>query len=146
MKKTILFAACFLALLLLCGCKSQETGNTPTTGGKTVTVLNEVTDADIWILPDTDKNRKTSVWGTATVSKAPTGESCQAALCEPGDTGMYLLRMIDTESFYYSANGVALEDGWTMKISGDGFLSTVLEVTDENGVLQNTYDVFTARL
>lgn len=146
MKKIILIAACFLAFLLLYGCRAQEQGNSEITSGKTVTVLNEVTDADIWILPDTDKNRKTSVWGTATVSKLPTSESCQAPLCEPGSTGLYLLRMIDTESFYYSANGVMLEDGWTMRISGDGFLSTVLEVTDENGVLQNTYDVFTARL
>ena len=89
---------------------------------------------------------KTTVWGTATISKIKTDESRQFSLCEPGDDGLYILRMIDTESFYYSADGIALEEGWTLRIEGNDLWSIVVEVLDESGVLQNTYEVFSARL
>ena len=113
---------------------------------KTVTFINGVKDADVWILPKTEKNLKTTVWGKATVSKVKTGESRQTELPQPGDDGLYILRMIDTDSFFYSADGITLEDGWTIQIKGDDLESVTLEVSDENGALKNTYEVFAARL
>ena len=111
-----------------------------------VTFINEVNDADVWILPQTEENLKTTVWGTATVSQVKTGESRKTPLCEPSEDGLYIFRMIDTDHFYYSANGLTIEAGWTVKIKGEDLHSITIEVTDENGTLQKTYEVFVARL
>ena len=148
MKKAMIAVVCFLTLLLLCGCNPKEqddmgikTNNT----GKTVTFVNGVSDASVWILPDTEANRKTTLWGSATVSRIASGESCKAPLCEPGDEGLYQLRMIGTDKYYYSAYDIVLEDGWTMEIREEEF-QYFLDVSDQNGELQSTYEVFAARL
>ncbi len=146
MKTMIVFVICLLMLFLLCGCKTKAQNDAGTTDDKSVTFINSVKDADIWILSDTEKNRKTTVWGEATVSKTKACESSQAPLCEPGDDGRYLFRMIDIDSFFYSASGILLEDGWTLAIKGDNLQSLSIEVTDKDGVLQDTYAVFAARL
>lgn len=144
MKKAVLIFVC-LFTLLLCGCNLKEQSDMDNKNG-TVTVINKVKDADIWILPQTEKNLKTTVWGTATVSKLKTSESCQATLCEPGDDGLYIFRMIDTDSFYYSANGIKLKSGDTIEIKENEEQAYALEVRDENGKVKNTYEVFSARL
>ena len=113
-------------------------------GTKTVTFVNEVCDGDIWILPQTAANLKTTVWGTATVPKAKMGESREVTLGEAGDGGLYIFRMIDVDGFFYSANGIVLEDGWRVKVGGED--GVVLEVRDGGGVLQKTHEVFVARL
>ena len=113
---------------------------------RTVTFVNGVRDTDVWILPDTAENRRTTVWGAATVKAVKAGESAAAPLCDPGDGGLYLLRLIDADGWYYSADGVELQAGWTVKITEEDVLSYTAEVTDENGALQNTYAVFAARL
>ena len=112
----------------------------------TVTFVNGVRDADVWILPETAENLKTTLWGTATAAKVATGERRETPLCAPGDDGLYILRMIDTDHFYYSANGITLQPGWTLEIKGAELHHITLEVTDENGVLNNSYKVFAARL
>ena len=144
MKKAVLIFVC-LFMLLLCGCNSEEQSDMDNKNG-TVTVINKVKDADIWILPQTEKNLKTTVWGTATVSKLKTDESRQAPLCEPGDDGLCIFRMIDTDSFYYSANGIKLENGDTLEIKETEAQICALEIRGENGKVKNTYDVFSARL
>ena len=144
MKKAVLIFVC-LFTLLLCGCNLKEQSDMDNKNG-TVTVINKVKDADIWILPQTEKNLKTTVWGTATVSKLKTDESRQAPLCDPGDDGLYIFRMIDTDSFYYSANGIKLENGDTLEIKETEAQAYVLEVRGENGKVKNTYEVFSARL
>ncbi len=144
MKKAVLIFVC-LFTLLLCGCDSKEQSDMDNKNG-TVTVINKVKDADIWILPQTEKNLKTTVWGTATVSKLKTDESRQAPLCEPGDDGLCIFRMIDTDSFYYSANGIKLENGDTLEIKENKEQAFALEVRDENGRVKNTYEMFSARL
>ncbi len=63
-----------------------------TEGGKTATFINEANDADIWILPKTEKNLKTTVWGAATAAAVKKGESRSFELCEPGDGSMYIFR------------------------------------------------------
>ena len=144
MKKAVLIFVC-LFMLLLCGCNLKEQSDMENKSG-TVTVINKVKDADIWILPQTEKNLKTTVWGTATVSKLKTDESRQAPLCEPGDDGLCIFRMIDTDSFYYSANGIKLENGDTLEIKENKEQAFALEVRDENGRVKNTYEMFSARL
>lgn len=113
---------------------------------RTVTFVNAVREADAWILPRTPAILKTTVWGTPTVSKAKPGESRPAPLREPDDGGLYVFRMIDAEGFFDSADALALEDGWTVKIQGDDLQAMSIEISDSNGVLQHTSPVFAARL
>lgn len=137
-------AMCVLTLLLLCGCHAKERIEMDILGNKSVTFVNEVRDADAWILPQTAANLKTTVWGTATVPKVKMGESREVTLGEAGDGGLYIFRMIDGEGFFYSANGVVLEDGWRVKVGGED--GVVLEVRDGDGVLQKAHEVFVGRL
>ncbi len=141
MKKTFFIFLCFFMLTLLYGCAVKEQSNMD----NKVTFINEVKDADVWILSDTKENKKTTVWGKATVSKVKTGESRKALLPEAGNNGLYIFRMIDTESFFYSADSIKLEPGWILKIKEKDINSVELEVTDKNGSLY-TYKVFKARL
>lgn len=113
---------------------------------RTVTFRNEVRDADVWILPQTPEILKTTVWGTPTVPKAKRGESRQVPLREPGEGGFHVFRMIDAEGFFHSANGIVLEDGWTLEIAGGGLQPVVLAISDGNGVLRQTRETFSARL
>ena len=140
MKKAVIF---LIIILLLCGCKASRT---KTASNKTVTITNGVKDADIWILPETEENLKTTLWGEATVCGIKTDESCKAPLCEAGENGLYCIRMIDTDNIFYSADGIALNSGWTVRITGNDLQSIMVEVTDENDVLKNTYSVFAASL
>ena len=123
--------ACFLALLL-CGCQAKERTGMEISGNKTVTFVNAVRDADVWILPQTAANLKTTVWRAATVPKAKMEESRQVPLCEVGDGGLYIFRMIDADGFFHSANGIVLEDGWRVKVGGED--GVVLEGLDGDGV------------
>ncbi len=145
MKKAVLIVISVLALLL-CGCQTKEQNNMNNSDNKTVLFINGVNDADVWILPQTKANLKTTVWGKATASKVKKGESRQAPLCEAGDNGHFLFRMIDTDSFYYSANDLALEADWTLEIKENDSRDITLIVTDKNGELKNKYEVFAAKL
>ena len=140
MKKAVI---CLIAALLLCGCAATRK---KTANSETVTFINGLKDADIWILPKTEENLKTTVWGKPTVSGIKADESRELPLCEAGDSGLYIIRMIDTGNILYSADGVMLESGWTVRITGDDLRSVVLEVTDGNGDIKDTYGVFAASL
>ena len=150
MRKLLLIAAGVLTLFM-CSCKTKEQETMKSSSEKEtktpaeVSITNSVKDADVWILPQTEENLKTTVWGTPTLSKLGGGESRSIGLDDPGDDGQYIFRMIDTDSFYYSANGIVLETGWSAEIKGND-LKAELVVSDENGTEQNTYDVFCARL
>ena len=138
--------ACILGVLLSCGCHAKKEIEMEIPCTKTVTFVNAVREGDAWILPRTTAILKTTLWGTPTVAKVQTGESRPAPLREPGNGGLYVFRMIDTDGFFHSADGLVLEDGWTVKIEGDGMQGVSIEVSDGNGVLQRTYEVFSARL
>jgi len=140
MKKAVIY---LITMLLLGGCSAKSTDSV---NNKTVNFVNGVRDADIWILPETEENLKTTLWGTATASGVKKNESCKAPLCDAGDDGLYIIRMIDTDNIFYSADGIALEAGWTVRITGEDLQSVKVEVTDENGALKNTYEVFAASL
>lgn len=146
MKRILISVVCLLISLILLSCNAKEKNSVETKNRITITVIDDVKEADIWILPDTAANKKTSVWGKATASHVALGESRRVPLCEPGDDGKYILRMIDSDSFYYSANEIELQAGWTLRIKEKGSGAVAAEVSYENGLLKNTYDVFSARL
>ncbi len=153
MKKTVWIIACCLLLPLLFGCGSEEQGSDAEPEPvieytSTVSFVNELTEADLWLLPQTEENLKTSLWGTASAAKVKTGESREIRLPEPGDTGCYIFRMIDVDQYYYSANDLVLEDGWTLSIkTEDGDAQTLtVEVKDTDGAVKGTYSVFAAML
>lgn len=146
MKRILISVVCLLIPIALLSCNVKEKNSVETKNRITITVIDDVKEADIWILSDTAANKKTSVWGKATASHVALGESRRVPLCEPGDDGKYILRMIDSDSFYYSANGIELQAGWTLRIKEKGSGAVAAEVSDENGLLKNTYDVFSARL
>ena len=147
MKKTVSVAVCFVLISLLLGsCKAKEQpmniNNSPT-----VTFVNGAQEADIWLLSETPENLKTTLWGTADAAGVKTGESRAVPLGEAGDNGHYLFRMIDVDHFYYSANGITLHAGDTLRLKpGDNRNEFTLEVRNADGVLQETYKVFCARL
>ena len=60
--------------------------------------------------------------------------------------GLYVFRMIDADGFFHSADALALEDGWTVKIQGDGLQAISLEISDPDGVVRHACPVFSARL
>ena len=100
-----------------------------------VTFVNEVEEADIWILPQTEENLKTSLWGTATVSKLKAGEKKAVSVNDNGD-GQFIVRIIDVGGAYYAASGVSLQNGYTIRFkTEDAMYESAIEVVDENGVL-----------
>ena len=75
-----------------------KTSNEPIT----VSFVDSVENADVWLIPDTEKNRKTSVWGTASIKNAEQEKEYSVSISKnPGD--MYLLRMIDIRHIYYES-------------------------------------------
>ena len=147
MRKALSVLLCLVTISLFCGCNTTKESETVATAcDRTITIINHVYEASIWILPDTEANRKTTLWGTATVSKLQADSSSQAGIDKPGDNGQYLFRMIDTEHMYYSSENLILEDGWTLEIKGDIRTGVTIEVTDKDGNLNAAYEVFAARL
>ena len=143
-KTAFLFGLILIMILPLSGCKEENTLST--SNGRTVTFINDILEADVWILPDTEANRGTSRWGTSPVRKAGTGTPLQAPLCDPGDNGLYLFRMIDEDGYYYSASGIELKKNWTVRILEKEFRHVVLQITDGTGEPVAEHDVFAAKL
>lgn len=92
---------------------------TPAESGKTISVtfVNEVEEADIWILPQTEENLQTSLWGTATISKLKPGE--QKTVGINGNQEKYIVRIIDVDQAYYSANDIALDENYMIRFRTD---------------------------
>lgn len=146
MKRLISIVLCIFILLLCCNCTIKESETMETTCDRTVTVINGIKEADIWILPKTEENLKTTLWGKAVASKVKENESRQVPLSKPGDDGLYIFRMIDNDHMYYSAEDLILEDGWTLEIKGELMADVIIEVTDKDGAVKVAYEVSAARL
>lgn len=112
-----------------------------------INIENQITETDIWVIPDTDKNRKTSLWGTATLAKIKTGEIKSAKVEESENGDLYLIRMIDVDQMYYEANAVSIEKNQSILIrKGEGIRDILVEVYNENGEKIGEYSMFSARL
>lgn len=128
MKKLILILTGALMCVFFVSCKAatEEAAN-----NISLTIENNVEEADFWILPQTVKNVKTTVWGTPTVSKMKSGERKTVSV---PDGEKYIVRVIDSQSAYYAANEVVLANNNTLRFQTSGSkYDAALAVIDENG-------------
>ena len=129
----------FLVLTLF-ACQKQEEAKpedteTSTTGEMMkIRFVNEVEDTDLWILPQTEKNLKTSLWGTATVAMLKKEDAIEVVIEETSDH-LYILRLIDQRGALYSANDFELHDGDTIVFDAidDDFVRARLTLLDKEG-------------
>ena len=152
MKKKALTALCLLCLLLCCACGAEENPADPgpaEPAGEDVfiTFRSEITTADIWLLPRTEQNLHSSLWGTATLPQLAGGTEAQVSLTALGGPGVYILRAIDENEIFYEADELELEAGYTLCLSeSDDPWTVTLEVTDSACAPVASYDVFAAAL
>jgi len=147
--KTLL---CLFLVLTLFACQKQEEGKpeeteTSTTGEMMkIRFVNEVEDTDLWILPQTEKNLKTSLWGTATVAMLKKEDAIEVAIEETSDH-LYILRLIDQRGALYTANDFELHDGDTIVFDAidDDFVRARLTLLDKDGnVLAQKHENYTS--
>ena len=131
---------CLFLVLTLFACQKQEEAKpeeteTSTTGEMMkIRFVNEVEDTDLWILPQTEKNLKTSLWGTATVAMLKKEDAMEVVIEETSDH-LYILRLIDQRGALYSANDFELHDGDTIVFDAidDDFVRARLTLLDKEG-------------
>ena len=112
----------------------------------TVSFEDDVEPASVWVITDTESNRKTSIWGTAMIKTEELGKEYRAGIPQAGDD-KYLFRMIDEDGIYYDANIPELKDGWKLNLySKDGNWESYLNIYDENDNLIQECSVFSAAL
>ena len=113
----------------------------------TVSFVNGAEEADVWILPQTEANLKTTLWGTATVGALSAGETAEVSLEEAADAETWLVRIIDRDHAYYSARDVVLEDGYSIIFRAeDSRYAAVIEVLDREGTVIFSHEAFTGVL
>ena len=139
MRKTVLLSIC-IALMFLFGCNRKKDEDPKIS----VSFRNEVKEADIWIIEDTEANRKTTVWGKAHIAKLPEGEESEVSIKASKD-GNYLFRMIDADHMYYASETISLKDDYSLRIYKED-LSFCLEICDEQGNVTATLTLFAGRL
>ena len=136
--------------LLACASGSRTSKDAPEASPEeTITIgfVNSVQTADVWIIPDTEENRKTTVWGTASVKNAePEKEYPVSIPHNDGDT--YLLRMIDKDHIYYESKSVTLLEGYSLIIyrNEENDRDIRLVVHDSDGKELTDESVFNAAL
>ena len=125
----------------LSGCKEKEplppqmTGQSLGDDSDTISTgyVNEISAADVWIIPDIKENHKTSLWGVASLKDASPEKEYQIKLNKSADDH-YLLRMIDKDELYYESGSFMLKDGYSILIcEGDNFSEPRLIIYDDLG-------------
>ena len=112
-----------------------------------ISFQNEVEEADIWLLPQTEENLKTSLWGTPSAGALEKGASAELALTNPEYAEAWLVRIIDRGKAYYSARDLKLEDGYTVVFKSEGSkFDAVIEVHDANDTVVFSAEAFTGVL
>ena len=143
--KKYLFIVLTVLLLVLAACNTNQ-GDTDMPGSDdviaeeiTVTFVNDVEDADIWILPQTEENLKTTLWGTPTLDDSAKGAT--GTCCIDGGAEKYIVRIIDTDGAYFAANDLVLHEGWTVRLTTDtDRFDATLAVLDDMGSVINEKD------
>ncbi len=74
-----------------------------------VNFINEAEEADIWILPQTEYNMKTTVWGRATIEELPVGEKKLVYLQETGETNKWIINIVSGHQ-HYSVSDITLHE------------------------------------
>ncbi len=111
-----------------------------------LTFVNGSEKMDVWILPETDENRKTSLWGKATLAGVASGESGALRASKPATVETFIFRAIDEDKIYYEANGLVLEEGCTIRLKREEPFKFTIEVSGGDGETAVTYPVFAAAL
>ena len=112
-----------------------------------ISFQNEVEQADVWILPQTEENLKTSLWGTPSAGALGVGETAELCLTNPEYAEAWLVRIIDSDKAYYSARDLKLEDGYTVVFQSEGSkFEAVIEVRDPSGTVVFSAEAFTGVL
>lgn len=106
-----------------------------------VTLINNVETADFWILPQTEENLKSSLWGTADAKNLRAEEQREITVCET--SGKYIIRVIDDDHAYYALKDVQLDDGYSIRfITQDSKFDAVIEILDADGNVLNAQPAF----
>ena len=112
-----------------------------------IEILNKVETADFWILPQTEANLKTTVWGTATVAKLSKGESEELSLQESPLADLWMIRIIDVQHALYSVNDIVFSEGYRIVFRTPGRnTEAVIEVLDAEGNIVLSKPAFTGVL
>lgn len=112
-----------------------------------ISFTNQLNETDIWIIPDTESNRKTTIWGTATLSKMKINDKKSASIVESENSNSYLIRLIDVDKMFYSADAVIINNNASIIIKkGNEPMSAIVEVYDSNGKINASYEMFMAKL
>ena len=164
MKQYAIFFLCLLigaCSLIFCGCIKVKPADPDPPGsdepaipaapaeddGSVITFINKREETDVWILPDTDENRKLSLWGTPTIKALGEGKQAELSLSALGGPGMYVIHMINPDDMYYGVSEVRIEAGYTLVFrTGDWVGAYELEVRDADGETVKVYEVFGAML
>ena len=145
MKRLLLLLLSVTMCSVLCSCKEKDGGSElKSESNKTISVtfINDVEKADIWILPQTKENLKTSLWGTATISKLKPGEKKTISIND-FEEGRYIVRIIDDDKAYYSANDIILKENYIIRFKTDETKYEAELVTlDQNGEAVSTTEAF----
>ena len=135
------------SVLLLTACREKEpepAGSEtadPTEDGE-ITFVNKVETTDVWILPDTEKNRDLP-YSTPTIDELETDGESSLSLSSLGGPGKYVIHMFSADGMYYGADEVPLEAGYTLTFRRQDW-GWALDVADRDGKLVDSLEVFGA--
>ena len=108
--------------------------------------VNEISTADVWIIPDIEENHKTSLWGTAALKGAEPEKEYSADIVKSSDD-RYLLRMIDVDELYYESGSFTLLEGYSLLIYGtDDFSEPHIVIYDDRNEIVEDFGIFCAAL
>lgn len=108
-----------------------------------VTFVNNVETADVWVLPQTDENLKSSLWGTASAKNLEANTQCDIALSKADEQELYIVNIIDADHTYYSAKNLRLDDGYVIRFTTeDSKYDAYIEVLDADGAVLSKQAAF----
>ena len=112
-----------------------------------ITFKNEAVRATVWILPETEENKRTTLWGEATVPEAESEDGGKFTVSKKENAATFIFRAIDSDSMYYEANGITLDNGYSVIFKqGESPRSFTIETVRPDGQTVNVYPVFAAKL
>jgi hypothetical protein len=112
----------------------------------TIKYENAVTTGNVWIIDNTEANRKTTIWGTATIRGAEKDTEYSLEIPQNADDS-YLFRMVDKDGIYYESDAITLKEGYSISIFLEGEFDDVrMVIRDENGEIVGDEILFNAAL
>jgi len=97
--------------------------------------------ADIWVLPQTEENLNTTLWGPATIH-LDEGARGDFVIPNAYDGDVFLIRIIDENDAYYAVNDVVLHEGDQIRFARDpegSRFDSYIEILDWDDNVVSTY-------